>query len=139
MVLLTATPGIISAIETLPLAAREELSLAKTPGLKDPVSHSQLISIARRLSPRPTKSTGTHEEDNVVATVDPPTCEGSKYTLNSLLRGTKLYIPPPAPKPAPVSFLHISFYQLLLGIIWLTQTCFRARNTLPSKRNCWQR
>ncbi|EFQ97507.1 hypothetical protein MGYG_00547 [Nannizzia gypsea CBS 118893] len=101
MVFLTATPSIISAVEALPLTAREELSLAEAPGLNDPISHSQLISIARRLSARPSRSTDIDEEDNVGVPVDTATCEGSKYTLNSLLRGTKLYIPPPPPKPAP--------------------------------------
>ncbi|EZF35617.1 hypothetical protein TMEN_6068 [Trichophyton mentagrophytes] len=101
MVLLTATPGIISAIKALPLTAREELSLAETPSLNDPISHEQLISIARRLSSHPSRSTNTGEEDDAAETVDSPTCEGSKYTLNSLLRGAKLYIPPPPPKPAP--------------------------------------
>lgn len=114
MVLLTATPGIISAIKALPLTAREELSLAETPSLNDPISHEQLISIARRLSSHPSRSTNTGEEDDAAETVDSPTCEGSKYTLNSLLRGAKLYIPPPPPKPAPVSDFHIIFCLILL-------------------------
>lgn len=115
MVLLTATPGIISAIKALPLTAREELSLAETPILNDPISHEQLISIARRLSSHPSRSTNTDEEDDVAETVDSLTCEGSKYTLNSLLRGTKLYIPPPPPKPAPVSDFYIVFHLIMLS------------------------
>ncbi|KAM5447638.1 hypothetical protein MaudCBS49596_005897 [Microsporum audouinii] len=98
MVLLKATPGIISAIEALPLSVREELSLLETPELKAPISHSQLISIAQSFSSHPFKSNETSGKDNAQATI---AGEGSKHTLNHLLRGTALYIPPPPPKPAP--------------------------------------
>ncbi|KAF3490922.1 uncharacterized protein GIQ15_00439 [Arthroderma uncinatum] len=100
MVLLKATPCIISAIEALPLATREALSLSETPDLQAPISHSQLISLARSFSRRQSRSGGADGEDEAQATAD-ALVEGSKYTLNNLLRGTELYIPPPPPKPAP--------------------------------------
>ncbi|KAK2873305.1 hypothetical protein FQN49_002455 [Arthroderma sp. PD_2] len=100
MVLLKATPCIISAIEALPPATREKLSLSETPHLQAPISHRQLISIARQLSCRPSGSGAANEEDEAQPTASSQT-GGSKYTLNNLLRGTELYVPPPPPKPEP--------------------------------------
>ncbi|WEW60516.1 hypothetical protein PRK78_006003 [Emydomyces testavorans] len=94
MVLLIITPTIFSALESLPRSIRDELSLP-TPTLNAAISHTQLIALSRKLSSK----LSTHSTDAKQASEkhEPVTA----YSLNSLLRGTKLYIPPPPPKPAP--------------------------------------
>ncbi|CAK39505.1 hypothetical protein CBS115989_10374 [Aspergillus niger] len=87
MVLLTTTPPILAAIEALPPTSRHDFSLPDTLNLEDPISHDQLIRIARYFRQTDTSnSTSSIEETK---------------TLNSLLRGTKVYIPPPPKKPEP--------------------------------------
>ncbi|GAA85329.1 similar to An07g06590 [Aspergillus luchuensis] len=89
MVLLTTTPPILSAIKALPPTSRHDFSLPDTLNLEDPISHDQLIKIARYFRQKPTTDSS-------------PSVDRSK-TLNSLLRGTKVYVPPPPKKPEPVS------------------------------------
>ena len=88
MVLLTTTPSILSAIEALPPTSRHDISLPDTLNLEDPISHDQLIKIARYFRQKPTTDSSS-------------SIDRSK-TLNSLLRGTKVYVPPPPKKPEPV-------------------------------------
>ncbi|GAQ39198.1 hypothetical protein AtubIFM56815_007653 [Aspergillus tubingensis] len=87
MVLLTTTPPILSAIEALPPTSRHDFSLPDTLNLEDPISHDQLIKIARYFRQKPTTDSSS-------------SIDRSK-TLNSLLRGTKVYVPPPPKKPEP--------------------------------------
>ncbi|EER23276.1 hypothetical protein D8B26_001362 [Coccidioides posadasii str. Silveira] len=90
MVLLIITPAILSALESIPQSIRDDLSLP-APALNEAISHSQLITLSRKLSSTDSKgldSTTRHEPSRA-------------YSLNCLLRGAKLYIPPPPPKPAP--------------------------------------
>ncbi|XRM38176.1 hypothetical protein ABZX51_001609 [Aspergillus tubingensis] len=87
MVLLTTTPSILSAIEALPPTSRHDISLPDTLNLEDPISHDQLIKIARYFRQKPTTDSSS-------------SIDRSK-TLNSLLRGTKVYVPPPPKKPEP--------------------------------------
>ncbi|BCR94536.1 TMEM199/VMA12 family protein [Aspergillus luchuensis] len=87
MVLLTTTPPILSAIKALPPTSRHDFSLPDTLNLEDPISHDQLIKIARYFRQKPTTDSS-------------PSVDRSK-TLNSLLRGTKVYVPPPPKKPEP--------------------------------------
>ncbi|OAL34880.1 hypothetical protein AYO20_05841 [Fonsecaea nubica] len=73
MVLLTTTPRILSAISSLSLDDRSSLAdLPTTCG--QAIEHTTLIAMSRL---------------------------SQKTTLNSLLRGTRVYIPPPPPKPQP--------------------------------------
>lgn len=75
MVLLTATPSIIQAISSLPHDSRlhsENSTLPTNPG--NPISHSTLIQLSKCIP---------------------------NVTLDALLRGTKVYIPPPPPRPEP--------------------------------------
>ncbi|KIW89293.1 uncharacterized protein Z519_10146 [Cladophialophora bantiana CBS 173.52] len=75
MVLLTTTPRILSAISSLSSDDRSSLASADLPTTcGQPIEHSTLIAMSRL-----TKT----------------------MTLNSLLRGTRIYVPPPPPKPQP--------------------------------------
>ncbi|OJZ90692.1 hypothetical protein ASPFODRAFT_123568 [Aspergillus luchuensis CBS 106.47] len=87
MVFLTTTPSILSAIKALPPTSRHDFSLPDTLNLEDPISHDQLIKIARYFRQKPTTDSSS-------------SIDRSK-TLNSLLRGTKVYVPPPPKKPEP--------------------------------------
>lgn len=75
MVLLTATPSIVQAISSLPHDSRfrtENTTLPTSPG--SPVSHRTLIQLSKCIP---------------------------NVTLDALLRGTKVYVPPPPPKAEP--------------------------------------
>ncbi|KAL1959818.1 hypothetical protein VTO42DRAFT_963 [Malbranchea cinnamomea] len=92
MALLIITPIIRAALERLPESTRKQLSLP-APELNAPISHTQLITLSQNLA---SYSYGTSAEqgghfDNVP----------QSYTLNDLVRGTKIYVPPPPPKPEP--------------------------------------
>jgi TMEM199 family protein len=77
MVLLTATPTILQALNTLPPQARSSLrDIPTEPGA--PVAHSTLIQLSRLVRKH-----------------------GSGLTLDRLLRGCGIYQPPPPPKPEP--------------------------------------
>lgn len=93
MVLLVITPTIVSALERLSESSREQLGLP-TPQLNEPISHNQLITLSRKLS-----SCSFEDQRRSRADVKDET---PSYTLNDLVRGTSVYIPPPAPKPEPV-------------------------------------
>ncbi|KAJ9646825.1 uncharacterized protein PV06_10427 [Exophiala oligosperma] len=74
MVVLTTTPRILAAVATLPASTLSSLnldldSIPSTPGA--PIEHATLLAISK----------------------------ATRSSLNSLLRGTKVYTPPPAPKP----------------------------------------
>ncbi|KAL4920962.1 endoplasmic reticulum-based factor for assembly of V-ATPase-domain-containing protein [Aspergillus aurantiobrunneus] len=84
MVRLVTTAPILSALEAIPPASRTELTLPESLTLGTPISHDQVIRISRYF--RTTRSTHGDAVDR---------------SLDSLLRGTKLYIPPPPPKPEP--------------------------------------
>lgn len=91
MVLLVITPLIRSALESLPQPTRDETSLPD-PASSEAISHTQLITLSQKLCSPDSDDNTEKREDGLVTT----------YTLNSLLRGTKLYISPPPPRPAPV-------------------------------------
>jgi hypothetical protein len=100
MVLLTMTPAMVAAIrESHRLlldssgAAREQGTEATSePSLDDPrvdkpISHGQVIDLSRRMC--------QYSKDDL---------EGqSLYHLDTLLRGSSVYVPPPKPKLEPVS------------------------------------
>ena len=94
MVLLVITSKIASALESVSQSTREELALP-APTLNEPISHAQLITLSRNLSSQGQQSRKHDHED---AAGD----EQSSHSLKSLLRGTKVYVPPPPPKPEPV-------------------------------------
>lgn len=97
MVLLTMTDAIVKAIgelrsQSAPGDSAEDgvrnqvLGMAPEPSLSGPaigkpISHGQVMDISRRL-----KSRGH-----------------SSYHLDNLLRGSRVYVPPPPPKAEPVS------------------------------------
>jgi hypothetical protein len=92
MVLLTMTPSIVEALQTLNAASRQHQTTAdpanqshnepslENPTVGNPVSHSQIVDIWSSL-----KDAG-HKE----------------CTLETLLKGSRVYVPPPVPKPQPV-------------------------------------
>ncbi|KAF4450557.1 hypothetical protein F53441_6337 [Fusarium austroafricanum] len=95
MVLLTMTPSIVEALEAAgptetpqiedhDEAEQEPSQPTKEPSLDEPeigkpISHDQIVDLWKRL-----KAQGS-----------------SNYTLEQLLRGASVYIPPPPPKPEP--------------------------------------
>jgi len=96
------TPAAVAAIrkcESLPDVALEKLQLPGEPALSDPapgnpISHGQLIELSKTLKRCVLDSDVASDQDEVIP-----------YRLNDLLRGSKIYIPPPKPKAEPVCFL----------------------------------
>ncbi len=92
MVLLTITPTMVTAIrayQSLPKSS-DAPAPSGEPSLDDPaegqpVSHGQLFDIVKVLE------SSANEDDR------------DRYTLDHLLRGSKVYVPPPPPQPEPVS------------------------------------
>jgi TMEM199 family protein len=97
MVLLTMTPAIVQAIETSSKISEDALSKLQPPSepsladatVGNPISHSQLINLSKLL-----KDQHHTETDGKDGTQD--------YYLNALLKGSKIYVPPPPPKKEPV-------------------------------------
>lgn len=92
MVLLTMTPSIVGGLGILgesatPVSFQSEPAETPTepslesPALGKPISHSQILDLWERLRDM----------------------EQTEYTLEKLLQGASVYIPPPPPKPEPVS------------------------------------
>ncbi len=86
MVLLTTTSSIVEALRIHSLvSATEGPHDDNTPSLEDPqvgrpISHGQIVDLWKNLS-----------------------AEGrTEYTLEKLLRGSRVYVPPPPPKQEPV-------------------------------------
>ncbi|KAL1986400.1 hypothetical protein VTN96DRAFT_6479 [Rasamsonia emersonii] len=126
MVLLVTTPTILSALETLSPSSRDELQLPHSPAVGSPISHAQVIALARYFtskvrkegedhSDRPAGDDNKRGDENTVADKRNGEHDGVSsdhsseaaadsaplYTLDSLLRGTRVYVPPPPPKPEP--------------------------------------
>ncbi|KAK1783264.1 endoplasmic reticulum-based factor for assembly of V-ATPase-domain-containing protein [Copromyces sp. CBS 386.78] len=83
MVLLTVTPSILEALQRVP-DAQSKLQRDDEPSLVDanigaPISHGQIVHLWNLLK------ADEHRE----------------YTLEILLRGSRVYVPPPPPKPEP--------------------------------------
>ncbi|KAF4294437.1 hypothetical protein KXW98_002191 [Aspergillus fumigatus] len=86
MVLLVTTTYIISAFEAVPPSSRKELDLPDSLSIGSPISHEQVIRLSR-YSNNGANSTSPHPKPD--------------RSLNSLLRGTRVYVPPPSKKPEP--------------------------------------
>lgn len=94
MVLLTMTPAAVEALKQLSPAATEKAATCDSaatdndepplsqPEVGKPISHGQLVDLWKQLQ------------------------ETSKSapSLENLLRGAKVYVPPPPPKPEPVRY-----------------------------------
>jgi hypothetical protein len=104
MVLLVTTTHIISALEAVPPSSRKELDLPDSLSINSPISHEQLISLSHFFR---NGANGTSPDPK------------PDRSLNSLLRGTKVYVPPPPKKPEPVHsiYLSLSLRQVLTGMI----------------------
>ncbi|RHZ68299.1 TMEM199/VMA12 family protein [Aspergillus thermomutatus] len=86
MVLLVTTTHIISALEAIPPSSRKELDLPDSLSINSPISHEQVIRLSH------------YFRNGANSTSPDPKPDRS---LNALLRGTKVYIPPPPKKPEP--------------------------------------
>lgn len=94
MVLLTMTPSIVDALKLLGEQRKDdepgddgsqnqpESESSTEPAVGNPISHSEIISLYKKLGASETS---------------PP-----RYSLEQLLQGSRVYIPPPPPKPEPV-------------------------------------
>lgn len=91
MVLLVITDRILTALKAVPVSQRTELDLPTTLELHGPIAHEQLLRLAKHL-----------QNDAEYNATQVSTRDGSPTLLSSLLRGTKVYVPPPPKKPEPV-------------------------------------
>lgn len=91
MVLLVATERIRTAWEALPDSRRRELDLPPSLDAQGPISHEQLLRLSKALR---------HDVEYNAPGEDDPAQDPT--ILSSLLRGTKVYVPPPPKKPEPV-------------------------------------
>lgn len=82
MVHLTITPTISDAIGVYRNHHEDDqFPMSELQAMGKPIHHGQVVELWKGLKAK---------------------CE-TKYTLEDLLRGSKVYVPPPAPKPEPVS------------------------------------
>ncbi|KAK3937158.1 endoplasmic reticulum-based factor for assembly of V-ATPase-domain-containing protein [Diplogelasinospora grovesii] len=90
MVLLTITPSIVEALHTLNTSETSQKGKAEqlqregepsleSPSAGNPISHGQVVDLWKTLT----------------------NAGHSEYTLENLLKGSRVYIPPPPPKPEP--------------------------------------
>ncbi|KAK2763707.1 hypothetical protein FQN54_009323 [Arachnomyces sp. PD_36] len=107
MVLLTITPNILNTLETLSPSSRKELSLPSDVAPGAPISHTQLIALSRHFSKqhgelhtRCDQDTPGGTDDGSM-TSDNGAATSNECSLDSLLRGTNIYKPPPPAKPEP--------------------------------------
>lgn len=91
MVLLIATDRILAALEAVPAPRREELDLPSSLDLHGPIAHNQLLRLSKHL-----------QNDAEYNSTDHGRSMNSPTILSALLRGTKVYVPPPPKKPEPV-------------------------------------
>ncbi|KAJ5661299.1 uncharacterized protein N7484_000671 [Penicillium longicatenatum] len=89
MVLLMATERIRAALEAVPIPRREELDLPSPLDLHGPIAHSQLLRLSKHLQNDAEYNTAERR------------ISMSPTILSALLRGTKVYVPPPPKKPEP--------------------------------------
>jgi len=112
MVLLTMTAAIVEAIELCTMVddkdwnsdQHDDCPSLEAPAVGKPIAHVQVIAISRCLKKHP-RNKVTHESE-----AQRP---ASSWHLDTLLRGSKLYVKPLKPKPEPVScgcriLLHIT-------------------------------
>lgn len=97
MVLLTMTPALVAALEECKNLSLIDQIVSAKPSLEEPrdgnpVAHDQVISISRLLKAH--YGNASVEESERVS-----------YHINDLLRGSKIYVEPPKPKPEPVGQL----------------------------------
>ncbi|KAJ5574190.1 uncharacterized protein N7459_008617 [Penicillium hispanicum] len=97
MVLLVSTDRIVDALEAVPPSCREELDLPVMLEPRGPITHEQLLRLSKHLQQDP-----EYNATNDTNRIHSPTL------LSSLLRGTKVYVPPPPKKPEPVCPTHAS-------------------------------
>lgn len=102
MVLLTMTAAIVEAIERGMMLddkdwnsdQHDECPSLEAPAVGKPIAHVQVVAISRCSSKQPGQKV-THESEAERS--------ASLCHLDTLLRGSKVYVEPPKPKPEPVS------------------------------------
>ncbi|KAK8152234.1 endoplasmic reticulum-based factor for assembly of V-ATPase-domain-containing protein [Phyllosticta citrichinensis] len=104
MVLLTMTPATVAAVhKCFDVADAEQMTKLQPPSepslsdpeLGKPISHGQLIDISEFLKAR-LNTPGDNNDWRIDETQN-----RYQFHLNDLLRGSRVYIPPPKPKPEP--------------------------------------
>jgi len=121
MVLLTMTPSIVEGLakcktsrhvseipEDAKAAEHNDEPALDEPAVGKPISHGQVVDLWKKLQ-------AANEKE---------------YTLENLLRGSKVYVPPPPPKPEPVS--HQLVYPGLAPVPLLTTAPYSPPSTKPS-------
>lgn len=100
MVLLTMTDAIVAAVKYctthengLKPELDEDYPSLQAPAVGKPIAHTQLLAISKYL-----KETIVHTDDALIVNTLTPA-----HHLDSLLRGSKVYVEPPKPKAKPVS------------------------------------
>ncbi|PYI32228.1 hypothetical protein BP00DRAFT_445680, partial [Aspergillus indologenus CBS 114.80] len=87
MVHLTTTETIQAAYEAVPASARQTLALPSTLQPGDPISHAQVIELARYF--RANLPPPQNDASNTTPNPEPDPRRTRTRSLNSLLRGTK--------------------------------------------------
>ena len=124
MVNLATTSPILSALEAIPPSTREDLNLPvlESLALGKPISHDQIIRISRYF--KETQSFYNPDGDGGTS-VD--------RSLDALLRGTKLYIPPPPPKPEPACLPSLAYFNATNPMEYRLTSISSLPNTWHSK------
>lgn len=112
MVLLTMTPAVVRALEAAKERAPkafEGLERPSEPALAaaeagNPISHSQLIDLSKLLKEHTYKAATAEHEDTKPDEYKENSDDDETplpVTLDALLRGSRVYVPPPPPKKEP--------------------------------------
>lgn len=105
------TPSIVEALQTLDTTISDTTPQEpplSNPAVGKPISHGQIIDLRNHLAPS----------------------DKDRFTLEKLLRGASVYVPPPPPKAEPVSLL-LPRDQLRPPETDCCNRCDRPRNTRP--------
>ncbi|KAL7938561.1 endoplasmic reticulum-based factor for assembly of V-ATPase domain-containing protein [Trichoderma chlorosporum] len=96
MVLLTMTPSIVDALNLL-----DEQRKADEPS--DDATQNQAETEAAKASPEPAVGNPISHDDiiSLYKKLDASQPSSPKYSLEQLLRGSRVHVPPPPPKPEP--------------------------------------
>lgn len=92
MVLLTMTPAIVEAVKDVSAdkLRTDDATPLLEPAVGKPISHEQIVRLWRM--------------------------GGEASSLEGLLRGSGVYVPPPAPKPEPVCLVPYFGIKMLTGV-----------------------
>ena len=126
MVLLTMTTAIVAAVKEYNEKSKirpDNIKVAESsPSLSDPaigkpISHEQVLDIAKYLKTNKEEATSS-----------------ISYHLGDLLRGSKVYTPPPKPKIEQVRRRNLmTFFLPTADLVWLDRRIQRPHGSAPSR------